>query len=97
MSVWVVPACLETSQEKGGCPPSPERGPTGEGGRSGRARDGGYAGVQVTGDGTELLPLPVKPKLVVAPGASDPFQDRFFTVTLDPLWLSVPLHSWEML
>jgi hypothetical protein len=29
--------------------------------------------------------LAVNPNVVVAPAASEPFQDRFFTVTVDPL------------
>ena len=47
----------------------------------------GYAGVQVTEEGAVPDPVPVKPKVVLAPAFRLPFQDRFFTVTFDPLWL----------
>jgi hypothetical protein len=40
--------------------------------------------------------LAVKPNDVVALGASEPFQLAFVTVTLAPLALSVPFHSWVM-
>lgn len=75
----------------------PQRGVRlGKAGDCGRARGRGYAAEQLTEDGTTPVPLPVKPKLVVAPAARFPFQERFFTLTIEPLWLTVPLHNWEM-
>ena len=47
--------------------------------------------------GVDGLPFAVKPNVVVAPAAREPFQDRFFTVAADPLTVSVPFHSWVML
>ena len=47
--------------------------------------------------GVDALPFAVKPNDVVAPAPREPFQDRFRTVTADPLTVSVPLHSWVML
>src|SRR5450756_650943 len=46
--------------------------------------------------GTALDPLqePLNPKLVDAPVARPPFQDRFATETLAPLWVTAPFHSW---
>jgi len=45
---------------------------------------GHYGEVQVS-VGVEGLPLAVNPNVVVAPPASEPFQDRFLTVTAVPL------------
>ena len=42
-------------------------------------------------------PFAVYPNVVLAPAASDPFQDRLTTVTDDPDTVSVPFHSWVML
>jgi hypothetical protein len=36
----------------------------------------------------------MNPKAVEVPAASAPFQETFFTVTVDPLVLRVPLHAW---
>jgi hypothetical protein len=44
--------------------------------------------------GVEVLPPAVKPNCVEAPAPSEPLNDRFFTVTLEPLVVSVPFHSW---
>ena len=52
--------------------------------------------MQVTA-GVDALPFAVKPNDVVAPAAREPFQDRFFTVTADPLMVCAPFHSWVML
>jgi len=35
--------------------------------------------------GVEGLPLAVNPNVAFEPADSEPFQDRFFTVTADPL------------
>ena len=43
-----------------------------------------YGDVQVRA-GVDALPLAVNPNAAVAPAASEPFQDRFLTVTDDPL------------
>jgi hypothetical protein len=45
--------------------------------------------------GVVLAPLhePLKPKLAVLPVPRLPFQDMFFTVTAEPLWLGTPFHS----
>ena len=43
--------------------------------------------------GADTLPFALKPNDVVAPAAREPFQDRFFTVTAEPLTVSAPLHS----
>lgn len=51
------------------------------------------AGVGVGVDG----PAPVKPKVVLAPGAIVPFQEALRTVTVLPLVLRVPFQSWVML
>jgi hypothetical protein len=40
------------------------------------------------------VPEPVKPNVVVAPAASEPFQEAFLTVTVEPLVVYVPLQSW---
>jgi hypothetical protein len=42
----------------------------------------------------EPFQLARKPKLAVALGASAPFQLSLRTVTLDPVWVSSPPHSW---
>ena len=55
-----------------------------------------YGEVQVRA-GVDGLPFAVKPNEVVAPAAREPFQDRFLTVTADPLTVIAPLHSWVML
>ena len=53
--------------------------------------------MQATAGGTPaVVPLAVKPNVVVADGASDPFQPAFVTVMLAPLTLSVPFQSWVM-
>lgn len=43
-----------------------------------------------------LLQPPLKPKDVVPLGVSAPFQDRFVTVTAEPLVVCVPPHSCVM-
>jgi hypothetical protein len=48
------------------------------------------------GVGVDALPVPVKPNVVDVLAPSAPFQERFFTVTAEPLVLSVPLQSWLM-
>jgi len=46
--------------------------------------------------GVDTLPLLRNPNVVSMPAASAAFQDRFFTVTAEPLTLSVPFQSWVM-
>ena len=43
---------------------------------------------------TEELPVATNPNWVEALAASAPFQDRFFTVTAEPLVVSVAFQTW---
>ena len=51
--------------------------------------------MQVTA-GTVVEPVPRNPIWADWPTFREPFQDRFFTVTEEPLVVSVPLQSWLM-
>jgi hypothetical protein len=50
--------------------------------------------VQVGAGAGVAGPVPISPNVVRAPAASEPFQLRFFTVTVLPLVLGVPFQSW---
>ena len=68
--------------------------------RSHRARVGPLGNacqglVQLT-VGIDAVPPAVKPNVVEPWAARDPFQDRFFTVAVVPVTVSVPLQSWMM-
>ena len=53
-------------------------------------------GLVQAGAGVDALPVPLKPKVVEVLAPSAPFQERFFTVTAEPLVLSVPFQTWLM-
>ncbi|MEN3306671.1 MAG: hypothetical protein V7603_2873, partial [Micromonosporaceae bacterium] len=53
-------------------------------------------GLVQAGAGVDALPVPVNPNVVEVLAPSVPFQETFFTVTAEPLVVSVPFQSWLM-
>lgn len=54
----------------------------------------GYGLVQVRVGVVAEEPVPIRPKVVLAPAPRVPFQLRFLTVTLLPLVVRVPFQTW---
>jgi hypothetical protein len=53
----------------------------------------GY-GVVTVRAGLEGVPVPMNPKVVEVPAASEPLYEALRTVTVEPLVLSMPFQSW---